>query len=546
MAQRPQSLVGGSMCLLIPTALAVLISPALGGPYDPESPQVKALLEKALTFLEMPQQEDRLGGLCLMGMAFHKAGYEADHPRITAAVQACQAAAEKGPRDLGDDAMYSIAIAAVFLADLNPTLHRGTIDTLMSWMADAQKPHGGWGYYERHRTGDTSMTQYAVLALWTTQQSGIPVNPNSIRNVAQWLIRTQDPSGRFGYQGIDPGNYNRVRQRNMNYSLLAAGLGSTYICADMLGITSNLKKASLNGIRELPEAFVLVDDGGGETNRVLASPDLAGMLGRATNDGNRWFDDNYNIDPNERYPIYYLYALERYMSFRELAEGEMADHVSWYDDGVEYLANEQGEDGEWTGGCGTAACTALGALFLMRSTKKSIDKANYGQGVLSGGRGLPKDISNARVRRGKVVSEPLGGKAEDVLAILEDPDNPKYEALVDNPGAITLSSDAANQGSEIERFRRILQSSDQALARRLAVKALSQRRDLENVPTLIYALTDGDRIVAVGARDALRLVSRKFDGFGMSDNPSKRDKIAATVKWKEWYRSIRPDAEFIQ
>ena len=50
-----------------------------------------------------------------------------------------------------------------------------------------------------------------------------------------WLIRTQDPSGGFGYQGkIGEGN-KLVKQSEVRQSLSAAGLGSVYACSDMLG-----------------------------------------------------------------------------------------------------------------------------------------------------------------------------------------------------------------------------------------------------------------------------------------------------------------------
>jgi hypothetical protein len=80
------------------------------------------------------------------------------------------------------------------------------------------------------------------------------------------------------------------------------------------------------------------------------------------------------------------------------------------------------------------------------------------------------------------------------------------------------------------------------------VRALTGRRDLDNVPILVYALSDTDNQVAIEARDTLRFISRKFNGVDndMPDQPDKQDKIAATLAWKKWYRSIRPDAEFLE
>jgi hypothetical protein len=79
----------------------------------------------------------------------------------------------------------------------------------------------------------------------------------------------------------------------------------------------------------------------------------------------------------------------------------------------------------------------------------------------------------------------------------------------------------------------------------VAVATLAAARDLDNVPTLIYALTDPDQGVANTARDGLRFVSRKLRGYGMPTNASQQQKQAAARQWKQWYLSIRPDAEFV-
>ena len=78
----------------------------------------------------------------------------------------------------------------------------------------------------------------------------------------------------------------------------------------------------------------------------------------------------------------------------------------------------------------------------------------------------------------------------------------------------------------------------------MAVRALGARRDFEDIPTLIYALSDPDDDVSVAARDSLRFVTRKFDGFRMPDRPTPADKRAAVEAWKAWYEAINPGAQF--
>jgi hypothetical protein len=65
------------------------------------------------------------------------------------------------------------------------------------------------------------------------------------------------------------------------------------------------------------------------------------------------------------------------------------------------------------------------------------------------------------------------------------------------------------------------------------------------VPILIYALSDPEPRVLREAQRGLRLTSRKFEGFELSGAPPPAEVKAMIEKWKAWYRSIRPDAVFI-
>jgi len=78
--------------------------------------------------------------------------------------------------------------------------------------------------------------------------------------------------------------------------------------------------------------------------------------------------------------------------------------------------------------------------------------------------------------------------------------------------------------------------------RLLAVHALGRAGNLDYVATLIYALTDPDRRVVIEARDGLRFVSRRFDGFGPPDDFTDKQRFEAVDAWKDWYRTLRPTA----
>ena len=68
--------------------------------------------------------------------------------------------------------------------------------------------------------------------------------------------------------------------------------------------------------------------------------------------------------------------------------------------------------------------TVWAILFLTRSTAKTLERIEVkrlGAGTLLGGRGLPKDLSSLTVAGGRVVSRPMNGAVEGMLAVLEDP-----------------------------------------------------------------------------------------------------------------------------
>src|SRR3989304_3092372 len=81
-----------------------------------ESPEVQRLIAAGLAALEKPGSDiedlyaERLGGQCLAGLAFVKAG-KPNHPRVAAAIDACRTAMTSGEKI----DVYSNGIAIVFL-----------------------------------------------------------------------------------------------------------------------------------------------------------------------------------------------------------------------------------------------------------------------------------------------------------------------------------------------------------------------------------------------------------------------------------------------
>ena len=96
-----------------------------------------------------------------------------------------------------------------------------------------------------------------------------------------------------------------------------------------------------------------------------------------------------------------MYALERYQSFKEAADGRVAVYPKWYNDGFAHLKKTQAEDGSWaaTDNINSAINTSFGCLFLMRLTRKSIQRAQaFAAASMSVGVQLPDDLKNPKLR----------------------------------------------------------------------------------------------------------------------------------------------------
>ncbi len=506
------------------------------------------MLKKSVAYLETTRVYDahskQLGGQCLMGLALYKYykrfGNGGMPEKTRSALELAHGFGHGGRVDSEID-NYSLGIALIFLTEVEPGDNTAQIANLLTELEFRQKDHGGWGYPELP-TGDTSQTQYAVLGMWAAKAVGLEPSPQMMDKVGGWLIRTQDPSGGWAYQGKDPGVNSRVAQGKITNSMAAAGLGSVYVAADFYGMSR--KKKVRAKIGRLPAALIpVVEDAGG--GKLKGTTIEIGAFRQAMNDGNAWFAKNFSVQQGD-WPYYYIYSLERYYSFRELVEDRHEEEPRWYNEGVDYLAERQDELGRYQrGGCEAPVATAFATLFLLRSTRETIEKVIDRDGILRGGRGLPTDLSELRLRDNKIVAPAITGTVKDMISMLEDEEGEKIENLLDNPDALSLSG-LTDAGTEFrDRLLRVARTGSYK-ARIVAIRTLGRQGDLDNVPILIYALSDGDPRVQREADAGLRLISRRFDGVGFPEKPEPSDVKAAVRKWKAWYKTIRPDAAFIE
>jgi hypothetical protein len=252
--------------------------------------------------------------------------------------------------------------------------------------------------------------------------------------------------------------------------------------------------------------------------------------------------------PFERKYWYYyqLYTLERCESFLEIAFRRTADKSpDWYNRGVEELRGYQSSNGAWglddRDKTGPENSTAFAILFLIRSTQSAISAAS--SGTLAGGQGLPKDTTDIRVTGTKIQGRPVAAEIGQMLDLLEDDEADLEDKSI--PDDLKLAADPEARRAQLDRLQRLVRGSQSWQARRVAARLLGKSEQMDVVPALIYALSDNDTSVRRYARDGLRFISRKFDGFGLPDKPTDAEVKAAQEQWRQWYLTINPKYVFL-
>jgi hypothetical protein len=309
----------------------------------------------------------------------------------------------------------------------------------------------------------------------------------------------------------------------------------------MFGITNTVDSPVIEERLDLPPAVTRV------VEKRSSAPPLEGAdridrqrLSETVRLARAWMDKNFEIDATG-YRYYYLYALERYKSFEEIITGEQEESPEWYQQGFEVLKKYEMPDGGWGHGSGVMPDTAFAVLFLIRSTQRSLTPGGIGEGLLVGGRGLPQNLARATVQRGRLISDETTKSVDELVRVLEDPNHPQYEELLKDAGGLKRLDIGRVTAEDVPRLTRLIRGGEPTV-RLVSVQALAERDSLDDVPVFLFALSDPDVRVVLAARDALRRISRRINGFGLQDGYTDRERHDAIQKWKTWYLTIRPDS----
>ena len=256
-----------------------------------------------------------------------------------------------------------------------------------------------------------------------------------------------------------------------------------------------------------------------------------------------WWGGHFKVDVPD-FPFYYLYALERFRSFHELATGQHPREPGWYTDGFQYLKRKQKDDGSLEKGCGPAADTAFAVLFLMRSTKKSIEKTQgYDAGMLAGGQGLPAKLTDIQLRDGRIVNKPVTASLPALLEIIGHPEHPDFTGLKEDPRNIVAALEQEQGPAREEHLSAIRKLAEHvpAPSRLAAVRALAKLRDMTNAPALIAALSDREWPVVCEADQGLRVLSRRVALKTVTELPDETARETTIAEWKRWYGAVNPE-----
>lgn len=528
--------------------LAIGVVPAATAQYSPSHPTVVAMVDKGIAYLEKAENaggDFAEGGAMLVGYTINKVKAEPEHPIVQRAVNHARELARSLANAARPDhkVTYNVAVACLLLCDTDPEKHRPEIEMIRDWYVRTQKPHGGFSYMDA-LAGDTSQTQYAVLALWSMNEVGVTPPVETVEAALSWLMRFQNSDGTWAYQPTE-----QLRPPGTK-SLSTAGMGALLIGGDILRLYGTRGKKQVDD--GVPAALRLVveqpEKRGGKMDATLTKSDLNPYIER----GSSWQAANPTPTPftTRDWYTYWRYSQERYESFLEIVRNKQEKSPSWYNQGVEQLRQLQDDSGAWgtkhQDHCPPPVATSFCILFLIRSTQKAI--GNLNEGLLTGGYGLPTDVSAMRQVGDKVVGGSSASSIDDLLTMMEE-DDPKASSEENMLDSLRLSPKPDTRRAQLSRLSRILSSNDILNSkdygrRRVAARLLSQADDLDFVPALIYALSDPDVKVSKFAEDGLRLVSRRFDKV-IPESASEGTKKAAVEAWKKWYLSLRPDYVFL-
>ena len=527
-------------------------------------PGVDNAVERGVEYLNEHIPQNPASGEAVLGaLALIKAGEPAENPAIQAVLRQIEKRCLRTEYNPHQHHYYVAGLEMMLLEAIDAERYRSEMKKILAYILKGQLAFGAWYYPNQNGNGDTSITQYAALGLWSAERAGLDVPRSAWDRMAVWHLKTQLKNGSFSYHPGEP-------QHSVPGAAVTLGGAANVLLARLYLFGDGAKEEPTEhsgppkkrfGILEAVELDEPADKNNSARNDADYRPQsTTTFIDRSVVAARNWSAVNFRLPPPGTYKMYYLYALERMAA---LGTMESLGPHDWYREGAQFLVKNQSADGTWTlaNRDGTVGA-AFGILFLTRSTAQMLGRSHgvpeLGAGMLAGGRGLPTDLGKAKVVNGKVEEHGESGPLDELLARLES------ARIGDIPATQTAILDAVRFGDreklleQRDRIRRLV-AHPRAEVRRTAFWVLGRAGDLTDIPRLIKGLADADLDVAIEAHNALCVLSRRPLGFGIPADPlakldanaeeqAHQEAIAdwrerAIEVWSDWYAQVAPYKE---
>lgn len=547
--------------------------------YTPAHPDVKAMADRAIAFLQNAKGKAGYSAIAALAIVEHSKRYDKAVPTgnefVNNVIKQIRQKCDDGNSFHRENEVYYPAVALILLAEFDAAGNHDQIVHLLDVIKKRQNKVGGYNYLKKGNSGasDCSQTQFAGLAMWVAKSHGFDVDISTAKNTLLWFCSVAQ-NGQWSYMYKANGR----PERKPTLSMQAAGISSVYLLADLLQLTrrvfdveSAVGSAQGLGLPKTVKIYVPPKKGqdkGGRPDQPLTDFNKS-LLGNTVGAGNRSFDNAFTYKfPQWNY--YYLYALERYCYFRKQAEGNLGsgNFKSWYDGGVKFLKGEQAENGSFSpkNPKYRVSATAFAVLFLVRSSE--IISLPPAEGEMAGGTGFGSGVLS-RSDNAKIVSSEAEQNLGAMIALLKDNEKLSSEQLERineslKKQIVEFRNEDEKSRAKVQAFLRSMVGAKNYYRRLIAVRFLAGEQDMDNVPGLIYAVSDPDFRIAFEAHQGLRLMSRKIDSMKLSQttiqnarrDPGPLKKHSPQIvnlmrsefntmekRWSEWFLKIRPNAE---
>ncbi len=315
--------------------------------------------------------EATLGARALEAYALIVAGIDVGHPVVRSHLQACSEGMPNHKR-IYDISCWVFALdAAISQAEQDAFLmepdigdmqllrvardHRRDLDKAAEILVAGHNDTGGWRYHQSARDADTSVTQFAALAMGVIGRRKIEVPDDTWQKLAQYCFSRQQVDGGVVKPGIKlaPEPITRGRDRSRSRNRTGTSVEENFDIPDPLTgpemasakkrgfhyIDKNPKGASWNMTCAGVSSLLIVYEFGGSS----LTSELRTQIRTSIRDGCAWMEHDWK--PHKTY--YGMYSLEKVGDLGKITHFGKHD---WYRDLSDLLLDTQQAEGSWAMG----------------------------------------------------------------------------------------------------------------------------------------------------------------------------------------------------